>query len=135
MNHIDYQACLFDFDGVIIDSEALHAKAKRITLNHFIIPHSEGLFADFKGRPDSAFFQHVATELAPGSKTAGEMQSYKQAAYVRLFEDVPLVPGVLEFLALARATFPKLALVTSATGHDFELGASKYQLAKWFDAI
>ena len=65
---VRWKACIFDFDGVIIDSEPLHAEAKRVTLNHFLIPHSDGLFAEFKGRPDSAFFQHVAAELAAGRK-------------------------------------------------------------------
>jgi beta-phosphoglucomutase len=135
MNHLDYDACLFDFDGVIIDSEPLHAEAKRVTLDHFRIPHSEKLFADFKGRPDSAFFQHVVVSLANGRASAEEMETYKRAAYVQLFEDVPLVPGVLDFLAIARASFQKLGLATSATRHDFQLGARKFQVAKWFDAI
>lgn len=134
-NFLEYEACIFDFDGVIIDSEPLHAEAKRITLNHLLIPHSETLFADFKGRPDSAFFQHVAAELANRRMTAQEMEAYKQKVYVQLFDDVPLVSGAVEFLTMARAHFQKLGLATSATRHDFELGANKYQLAKWFDAI
>jgi beta-phosphoglucomutase len=135
LNHLEFEACIFDFDGVIIDSEPLHAEAKRVTLNHFLIPHSGNLFADFKGRPDSAFFQHVATEFANGRMTAHEMEAYKQAVYVQLFDDVPLVSGAIEFLAIARTHFQKLGLATSATRHDFELGARKYQLAKWFDTI
>lgn len=135
MNHQDYEACVFDFDGVLIDSEALHARAKRLTLDHFLIPYTEQLLAGYKGRPDSAFFQHVATELANGRATAFEMEAYKQSTYKNLFDDVPLVSGVLDFLATARTAFPKLGLATSATRHDFKLGADKYQLEKWFDAI
>ena len=129
------QACVFDFDGVIIDSEPLHAEAKRVTLNHFLVPHSEILLAEFKGRPDSAFFQHVEADLAKGRATAREMELHKQKTYAQLFEHVPLVPGVLDFLAAARASFSKLALATSATRHDFLLGARKYQIEKWFDVI
>ena len=130
-----WAACVFDFDGVIIDSEPLHAEAKRVTLNHFRIPHPDGLFVTFKGRPDSAFFRHVATELTDGRATAQEMEAHKVATYLALFNDVPLVPGVLDFIALARNAFPKLGLATSTTRHDFELGARKYELTKWFDAI
>jgi len=132
---LKWAACVFDFDGVLIDSEALHAKAKRITLSHFQIPHSEELLTTFKGRPDSAFFRHVATELTGGRATAQEMETHKVATYLALFDEVPLVPGALDFLSTARRAFPKLGLATSATRHDFELGASKYQLTKWFDAI
>ena len=130
-----WNACVFDFDGVLIDSEPLHAEAKRVTLNHFRIPHADDLFTQFKGRPDSHFFQRVAVELANGRATAQELESYKVATYLGLFDDVPLVSGALEFLAIARKRFPKLGLATSATRHDFELGARKYQLTKWFDAI
>ena len=128
-------ACIFDFDGVLIDSEPLHAEAKRVTLNHFLIPHSDELFANFKGRPDSAFFLYVASELARGRATAQEMEAHKVATYLDLFDKVPLVPGALDFLAIAREGFPKLGLATSATRHDFQLGARKYELTKWFDAI
>jgi beta-phosphoglucomutase len=135
LNYRDYAACLFDFDGVIIDSEPLHAEAKRLTLGQFRIPHAESLFAEFKGRPDSVFFEHVAVELASRRATAEEMQVFKQNAYSRRFGDVPLVDGVLDFLAMARKAFPKLGLATSATRRDFELGAARYQLVAWFDAI
>lgn len=128
-------ACVFDFDGVLIDSEPLHAEAKRVTLNHFQIPHADELFTTFKGRPDSAFFRHVAAELTGGRATAQEMEAHKVAAYLGLFGDVRLVNGALDFLATARKFFPKLGLATSATRHDFELGARKYELTKWFDAI
>src|SRR5690348_3890468 len=133
--HSCWIACIFDFDGVIIDSEPLHAEAKRLTLNHFRIPYHDGLFTAFKGRPDYVFFRHVAAELADGLTTADEMEAFKVASYLDLFDDVPLVPGALDFLETAREVFPKLGLATSATRHDFELGARKYQLAKWFDAI
>jgi HAD superfamily hydrolase (TIGR01509 family) len=74
-------------------------------------------------------------ELAVGRATAQEMEAYKVATYLGLFESVSLVPGALDFLAFARGAFPKLGLATSATRHDFELGARKYQLTKWFDEI
>jgi phosphoglycolate phosphatase-like HAD superfamily hydrolase len=47
-----FTACIFDFDGVIIDSEPLHARAKRLTLEQFQISYPPSLFSDFKGRTD-----------------------------------------------------------------------------------
>lgn len=52
MRYQDFEACIFDFDGVIIDSEPLHAEAKPVTLDHFRVQYPDKLFADFKGRPD-----------------------------------------------------------------------------------
>ncbi len=120
---------------MIIDSEPLHAEAKRVTLDHFRVQYPDKLFADFKGRPDVAFFDFVALQLAAGAATAQEMGAYKRAIYAQLFENVPLVPSVQAFLAAARKSFRKLGLATSATRRDFGLAERKYQLAQWFDVI
>jgi len=135
MNKHNFQACIFDFDGVIIDSEPLHARAKQNTLDNFQIKYPSTLFADFKGRTDKAFFEFVANNLAKASATAEEMDAYKRQVYLKLFENVPLVAGIQEFLPLARQTFKKLGVATSATPRDFSLAARKYQLQPWFDII
>jgi beta-phosphoglucomutase len=135
MNKLNFQACIFDFDGVIIDSEPLHAQAKRTTLDNFKIKYPSTLFADFKGRTDKVFFEFVANNLARAGTIAEEMDAYKRQVYLKLFKNVPLVTGIQEFLPLARRTFKKLGVATSATPRDFSLAAQKYQLQPWFDII
>jgi beta-phosphoglucomutase len=130
-----FQACIFDFDGVIIDSEPLHAQAKQATLDNFQIKYPSTLFIDTKGRTDKMFFKFVANALAGDSATAEEMDAFKRQVYLKLFENVQLVTGIQEFLPSARRTFKKLGLATSATVRDFSLAAKKYQLRPWFDII
>ncbi len=131
----DFSTCIFDFDGVIVDSEPLHAQAKRVTLDHFGVGYPAQLLSDFKGRPDTDFFAFAADQLAAGITTAQEMIVYKREAYLRLFEAVPLVTGVQPFLAAARSKFDKVGLATSATRRDVELAVRKYQIDRWFDVI
>ena len=133
--NLNFEACIFDFDGVIVDSEPLHAQAKQATLDHFGVSYPARLFSDFKGRPDIAFFEYVADQLAAGIATAEEMGTYKKDLYLHMFENVPLVAGLKGFLAAARASFKKVGLATSATRRDFSLAARKYQLEPWFDVI
>ena len=128
MNRHNFQACIFDFDGVIIDSEPLHARAKQATLDNFQIEYPPTLFTDTKGQTDKMFFEFVANDLAEENATAEEMDAFKRRVYLNLFEDVPLVTGIQEFLPLARQTFKKLGLATSATIRDFSLAEQKYQL-------
>lgn len=135
LRHRDFEACIFDLDGVVVDSEPLHAQAKRATLDHFRVRYPAKLFADFKGRTDAAFFEFVALELAAGVATAEQMHGHKRGLYLQLFEGVPLVAGALGFLTAARRSFRKLGLTTSATRRDFGLAERKYQLAQWFDVI
>jgi len=135
MNKQIFQACIFDFDGVIIDSEPLHAQAKQATLDNFQIKYPSTLFIDTKGSTDKIFFEFVANNLAGEGATAEEMDAFKRQLYLKLFENVPLVTGIQEFLPFAKRTFKKLGLATSATVRDFSLAAQKYQLRPWFDII
>jgi beta-phosphoglucomutase len=135
MNKYNFQACIFDFDGVIIDSEPLHARAKQATLDNFKIMYPSTLFTDTKGCTDKIFFELVANNLAKESAIAEEMDAFKRQVYLKLFEKVPLVTGVRGFLFFARRTFKKLGLATSATVRDFSLAEQKYQLQRWFDVI
>ena len=130
-----FQACIFDLDGVIVDSEPLHAIAKQNTLDNFQIKYPSTLFAEFKGRTDKDFFEYVSQKLAKGKATAEEMDTYKRIAYLQLFENVPLVQGVQDFISFSRKRFNKLGLATSATSRDFSLVAQKYPLQTWFDII
>jgi beta-phosphoglucomutase len=130
-----FAACLFDFDGVILDSEPLHAEAKRLTLEHFRISYPAGLFSAFRGHTDLDFFNHVASQLTGGQVSAADMGTYKRQEYLRLFEAVPLMPGVVEFVAAARRKYSKLGLATSATGRDFSLAVDKYGIDRWFDVL
>ena len=100
MPNIRFQACIFDFDGVIIDSEPLHARAKQTTLDNFQVKYPPTLFADFKGRTDKAFFEFVVNDLASMGATAEEMDAYKRQVYLKLFENVPLVTGFKNFSLL-----------------------------------
>jgi beta-phosphoglucomutase len=135
MRYEDFEACIFDFDGVIIDSEPLHAEAKRVTLDRFQVNYPLQLLEDFKGRTDADFFNYVAEKLAQGATTAEELDAAKRLIYSLLFEKVSLVSGVLIFLPAARKSFDKLGLVTSAHRRDFALADRRYQISKWFDVI
>ena len=130
-----FSACIFDFDGVIIDSEPLHAQAKRLTLEHFQIPTPPGELSEFKGRTDSDFFAYVVAELARGRVSARELDDYKRRLYLEMFDQVPLVPGSLDFVRAARMRFPRIGLVTSANRRDFSLAMDKFGIRSWFDVI
>ncbi|WP_136419189.1 HAD family phosphatase [Herbaspirillum sp. ST 5-3] len=131
----DFAACIFDCDGVVLDSEPLHAEAKRRTLEHFGVPHSASIFFDFKGRTDQDFFAYAAQTLAQGRVSADAMDDFKREQYRQLFAQVRLIEGVEAFIAGLRAVVPRIGLATSATRWDLELATQRYGLLDWFDAI
>lgn len=128
------RACVFDFDGVVVDSEPLHAEAKRGTLGHFRIAYPADIFDRFKGRPDADFFAYVAEALAP-EESAHALQTDKDARYAELFGRVELIAGVAELVAAARRAYGRVGLATSATRRDFGLAADRYGLRSWFDVV
>jgi beta-phosphoglucomutase len=130
-----FRACIFDFDGVIVDSEPLHASAKRMTLERFGIAFPATLFDDFKGRTDVDFFEHVVSHMAPTGTRPEPLLAEKDEIYAGLFADVPLMPGFGAFLAVARRQFDGIAIATSATRRDFYLVADRFDLASRVDVI
>src|ERR1700730_14721593 len=68
---VNPRALIFDMDGVIVDSEALHESAKRQALRSAGIEVDELVFAQYTGRTDRA----MITDLAgPDPKsTIGQM--------------------------------------------------------------
>ena len=110
-----FRALIFDLDGVIIDTEPLHAEAKRITFEKYGIAVPERLYAEFRGRSDLDMVEHVVRELAGGALSALEVVSHKHEVFGALHDRIAPVVGALEFIRLARRHVEKLALATSAT--------------------
>jgi HAD superfamily hydrolase (TIGR01509 family) len=126
--------CILDFDGVIVDSEPAHAAAKRLVLERGGIRFDPGLFDAWIGRPDEDFFAFVVRELAPGWDPA-TLLAAKRAAYEETIDRVAPVPGIGAFLEAARAAFPRLAVATSASGHDVALIDRRLGLLASVDAV
>jgi beta-phosphoglucomutase len=129
------RACILDFDGVIADTEPLHAEAKRRTLDRYGITYPPTIFDAFKGRTDVDFFDYVSAELSPTGSDPTVLLDVKRREYLALFEDVKLMPGFTAFLPLARRRFERLGIATSATRHDFELVAQRFDFASSVDAV
>ena len=131
----DRRALIFDFDGVVADTEPVHAEAKRETLVQFQIAHPEAIFDQFKGRTDVDFFEHVIGHLDTRGVPFATLIEEKRRRYRELFVSVRLVPGFEALLTAARSSFERLAIATSATRADFELVADRFPLVRAVDAV
>ncbi len=138
----DATAGLFlDMDGVIVDSEPIHARAGTIALQRCQISLDLApISLQFKGRTDRDMFEYLVEHLtdtppAERSLLVQRLIEEKAKAFGELLGEVPLVPGVLEFLAASRRRFSALALTTSATRRDQEQIFQRFNLGRWFDAV
>jgi len=130
-----FQALIFDMDGVIVDTEALHAEAKRTAFESYQIEVPENLYAEFRGRSDEDMVEHVVKEYGAVQLSAAEVLKYKHDIFRTLHQKIVPVEGVLEFIRLARSHFDKLAVTTSATKDNQEFTFEKFGLQPFFDIV
>jgi beta-phosphoglucomutase-like phosphatase (HAD superfamily) len=74
-------ALIFDMDGVLVDSEPLHLRAKREALSKAGILAPESLFANYIGRSDKAMIYEVAAAHGLSAERSDEILESKRRIY------------------------------------------------------
>ena len=119
------KAIFFDFNGVIIDDEMIQMNAYKEVLKEFEIELNEELYMSALGMDDKTF---VRAMFDKSKKTASEeivdgVLSAKTELHRKMIEELPLFPGVLNFLYATSRRF-SLGLVSMANlvevGYVFE---------------
>lgn len=131
----DIKAIFFDFDGVVIDSEPLHAKAKKLVLEKFNISYSSSIFDDFKGRTDKVFFDYVSQKLDQGKNSSDFLQNTKKLLFEGIINELKLVEGFLPFLGKVKERGMRTALVSSTSLYSLGLVDKLYNISGLFDLV
>jgi HAD superfamily hydrolase (TIGR01509 family) len=131
---------LFDFNGVIVDDEPVHCQAMITTLAEQAISLSDDEYrANYLGLDDSACFRkafHSVPGREPTEHQIADLVARKHEHYAKALEKgVPLVPGVVEFVHLARETGISLALVSGALRREIEPVLERLGLATAFPCL
>ena len=132
----ELKVIIFDLDGVVIDSEPLHAEAKRQVFDRYGIEVPSSVYTEFKGQTDRDVLTYVAQNFAGNGAEADELIAAKQAVYNQLVEeDLKLIPGFQDFLARAEKEGLRLGLVTSAVRENQERTFARFGLSGRFEAV
>ena len=128
-------AIIFDFDGVIADSEPLHFAGFRLTLAEIGISLTESdYYANYLGYDDRGCFIAALTahqRPADPSVIAPLMQRKAQVYLESVKDHLVIFPGVREFVSEAVATYP-LAIASGALRHEIEFILEQTGLRKAF---
>jgi beta-phosphoglucomutase len=131
-----FAAVLFDLDGVLIDTTDLHYRVwDEFARGRGFVPTKEQLLATNERRADETIRLWLGSGLSDQQVAA--ITAEREAYCYRLLEmeDVPAVPGAVEFVrALMKASVP-IAVVTSAIRENARLSLSRIELNGVFRAI
>jgi beta-phosphoglucomutase len=133
------RAVIFDFDGVITDTEILHLEA----FNHVLAQHDveitvEDYYKDYLGLTDVECFKALADE----GRLKVEMQEIENFVKQKneIFEDAVrsgsrIIEGVVDFLEMLRQNKVRMAICSGALLGEIELILKQAQLGHFFEAI
>lgn len=118
------RAIIFDFDGIIADTEPLHYHGFRQVLATIGIPLSEpDYYAHYLGFDDRGAFQAaLASQGRPAPEdTVAALMRQKAVAYLdAVREHIRIFPGVADLVRAASARMP-LAIASGALRGEIEL--------------
>jgi len=128
-------AVIFDFDGVIADTEPLHFAGFRQTLAEIGITLTESdYYANYLGYDDLGCFIAALTAHKHPADPAALAQLMQRKAHVYLesvTDHLVIFPGVREFVRDAAVAYP-LAIASGALRHEIEVILEQAGLRKEF---
>ena len=128
------KAIIFDMDGVLLQSNGIHASAYREVLAPFGVPFEYEEFAGMRTR-DCLRLVLEKHGISVPPETLGKLSRRKtELALQRLEAESPLTPGAAAVLAHLGARYP-LALATSASGRTTSLFLRRNGLEDCFRSV
>ena len=133
------RAVIFDFDGVIADSELLHFKAFNSVLCQFGIEISKGdYYKDYLGLTDYDVFG-VMIESGRLGESAAAVDDLVERKN-RIFEELSgageiIIEGVREFLEMLRGCDVSMAICSGALHREIESILVQANIGHYFEAI
>ncbi len=133
------QAVIFDFDGVIADSEPIHCRAFLEVLPQFGIPVTESLYyQDYLGYTDADALEVASRDFKvvldePLRRKILDLKTRRFEELIRC--NKPIISGVSAFVHLLRANEIPLGICSGALRSDIELILGGSELMGAFDVI
>lgn len=132
-----YDAILFDFDGVLVDSEPVHHACWAEILRPYGIDLTWDLYAgEFAGLTDSAFLDLIGARADPpvsGEKLREHFPEKRDMFRERMLADPPADPDLVRLIKSLDDY--KLAVVTSSTRREAEPVLERLGLRNCFTAV
>ena len=132
------KAIIFDFDGVIVDTEPIHLRAfKKILRNEGIELDDALYYSKYLAYDDKTFFRQSMIDFGI-TKTGSEIDDLvkKKSEIIEdlLEDDLELFPGVLQFIQKSAKNY-QLAIGSGALRKEIEFILEKFKINDIFRLI
>lgn len=134
MKNLSPAGLIFDMDGVLIDSEPLHKRAKEFAFGEFGIILPDAVYDSYKGRPDATMLPEILTERGWSAEKIQELTRRKRQIYEEIEHELQAVEGAVDFVRWASTRY-KIALATSATARNREATFRLLGIGELFHAV
>jgi beta-phosphoglucomutase len=132
-------AVIFDFDGVIADSETLHLRAFNQMLSQFTVEiATDDYYRDYLGLSDIDLLRELRGRgiLAVETGEIEELARQKKKIFEKLVRTGGrIIDGVREFLAMLRDNVVPMAICSGALAEEIEMILDKSGLGHFFEVI
>ena len=132
-------AVIFDFDGVITDSEILHLRAfNRVLAQHNIEITTKDYYKDYLGLTDFDCFEALVDEgrLKPDAQGIKNLVKQKNRVFEELVKtEGRIIEGVRDFLDVLKRNNIPMAICSGALLAEIELILKQSRLRPFFEVI
>lgn len=125
---------IFDMDGVLIDSEPLHKRAKELAFAEIGIVLPDSVYDSYKGQPDATMLPEILRARGFPEERIAELLRRKRQIYEGIEHDLQAVDGAANFVTWAASRY-KIALATSATARNREATLSLLGIGELFHGV
>lgn len=132
------KAFIFDMDGVIIDTEPIHAIAKQTICRRHGIELPVEIFATFVGRTSVECFTEIAEKYHIKGITGKELAAEKHKEYLRMLETgdgIIEIKGIRQLLERLENANYKIGLASSSAMPMINLALTKLGIIDYFSVI
>lgn len=134
-----FRAVIFDFDGVITDSEILHYRAFNMALEKYGIEITKkDYYKKYLGLTDLDFFKELAAQniLSVTEPQTQDLLKQKNHFFEQLAQSGGhIIEGVVEFLEMLKQNSIPMSICSGALRSEIELILHKAKLRSYFSDI
>jgi HAD superfamily hydrolase (TIGR01509 family) len=127
-------AIIWDFDGVLVDSEPFHIEAEFETARRFGIPLTMAVAKQYFGLKLEDYFRDIARRYGSDINVDDMINEHYETLRRYYREVFPLVPHAIDVLGMLKGSF-FMAVGTSREKELAMLALERFSLVRFFDTI